>query len=233
VLNAYLDEALRTLPREFLDGLAALPLFMSARASVRAHVSAYQGETQLARSYIAAAARHLAPGRLTLTAIGGLSGTGKTTLARLVAPGLGAAPGAVILRTDEIRKRLAGVGPLDPLPREAYGKAMNAEVYGEMLALARRLLKAGRAVVLDAVFLRPDERREAEALAAEAGAGFDGVWLEGAPDLLRARLAGRTGDASEADGAVLDEQLGRDAGPIAWRTGDAADLAAVAKAMTG
>ena len=100
---------------------------------------------ELARAYLAAALRPpAAPRRPRLTAIGGLSGTGKTTLARMIAPKLGAAPGAVVLRSDEIRKRLAGVAPLERLPPSAYGAEMGEKVYAEMLALARRVLAAGR-----------------------------------------------------------------------------------------
>ena len=223
VLNAYLDEAARGFPPELWDGLAALPLMLSARASVRTHVTAYQDDPETSRRYLAAARRHLSPPLPTLTAIGGLSGTGKTTLARRVAPGLGGAPGAVVLRSDEIRKRLAGLGPLERLPQEAYTPRANAEVYDEMQRLGRRILAAGRSVVLDAVFLRPEERTAAGAVAQESSVPFRGVWLEGAPDQLRERLAARRGDASDAGPAVLDEQLGRDPGPIAWQKLDAAD----------
>jgi uncharacterized protein len=223
VLNAYLDEAARHFPERLWDGLAALPVMLSARASVRTHVTAFQDDARTACRYLEAAARFLSPSPPSLTAIGGLSGTGKTTLARSAAPSLGAAPGAVILRSDEIRKRQAGVGPLERLPPETYAPEASQRVYDEMLRLARRALGAGHAVVLDAVFLRSDERQAAEAAALAAAVPFRGVWLEGRPDDLRARLAGRTGDASDAVPATLDEQLGRDAGPIGWERVDAAD----------
>jgi aminoglycoside phosphotransferase family enzyme/predicted kinase len=231
VLNAYLDEAARSFPPALWDGLAALPLFFSARASVRAHVSAFQGDLAAARAYLAAARRHLAPAPPQLWAVGGLSGTGKTTFARAAAPGLGAAPGAVILRSDEIRKRLAGAGPLQTLPKRAYGPGTNQPVYDEMLSVARRALAAGRAVILDAVFLTPRPRAAAEALAAALSVPFQGIWLEGDPAMLRQRLAGRQGDASDADARVLAEQLTRDPGPIRWRRAEAADPAAAAARM--
>jgi aminoglycoside phosphotransferase family enzyme/predicted kinase len=223
VLNAYLDEAARSFPADLWDGLAALPLMLSARASVRTHVTAYQDDLATSRRYLSTAGRLLSPAPPTLTAIGGLSGTGKTTLARRVAPVLGAAPGAVILRSDEIRKRLAGVGPLQRLPPESYTPRSSAEVYDEMLRLARCILAAGHSVVLDAVFLSADERTAAETVARESGAPFRGVWLEGARDRLRGRLDARRGDASDAGPDVLDEQLSRDPGPIDWEKLDAAD----------
>jgi aminoglycoside phosphotransferase family enzyme/predicted kinase len=228
-LNAYLDEAARAFPSCLWDGLAALPLMLSARATVRAHVSTHQGEPIAGADYLAAAARHLAPPPPRLLAVGGLSGSGKTTLARKVAPRLGAAPGAVVLRSDEIRKRLAGVGPLERLAKDAYTPAMSERVYGEMLALARRVLAAGHSAILDAVFLRPDERRAAETLARDLSAPFEGIWLSGAPPMLTARLAARTGDASDADAQVLREQLRRDPGPMDWVVVDAGDPAAAAQ----
>ena len=230
--NAYLDEAARAFPPELWDGLAALPLFLSARASVRAHVVANEGHGDIARAYLGAAERHLAPAAPTLTAIGGLSGTGKTTLARQVAPALAPAPGAVILRTDEIRKRLLGLGPLERAPAETYTPQVSERVYGEMLGIARRVLGAGRSVVLDAVFLRPEERDAAGALAAELQAPFHGAWLQGASQTLRGRLAARSGDASDAVPATLDEQLTRDPGPIAWRAFEAEHLDRAAAALT-
>ena len=226
VLNAYLDEAARRFPAEMWDGLAALPLMLSARATVRTHVTANQDDLATARRYLDAAARFLRPTPPSLTAIGGLSGTGKTTLARRIAPKLGAAPGAVILRSDEIRKRLAGVGPLDRLGPETYTPQSSQHVYDEMWVVARRILHAGHAVVLDAVFLRSDEREADETVAREAGAPFRGVWLEAPPEELRSRLAARTGDASDAGTATLAEQLLRDPGPIGWRRSQSLDDAA-------
>jgi hypothetical protein len=223
VLNAYLDEAARTFRVELWDGLEALPLMLSARASVRAHVSANQGELGAARAYLATAASHLRPSPPSLSAIGGLSGTGKTTLARRAAPLVGAAPGAVILRTDEIRKRRAGLAPLERLPASAYGLETSAEVYAEMFALARRVLTAGHAVILDAVFLSPAGRLAAEAVAVDVGVPFQGVWLEGQAAMLRERLARRAGDASDAGPEAVDEQSARDPGPISWTRADAAD----------
>ena len=105
-LNGWLDETGRSFGAERLDALAALPLFQSVRAAVRAHVSAHSGEPGRACDYLAAAQDHLAPTAATLTAVGGLSGSGKSTLARRLAPRLGWAPGAVLLRSDEVRKRL-------------------------------------------------------------------------------------------------------------------------------
>src|SRR5690606_28902175 len=104
---------------------------------------------EAASDYLDAGLRHLSPPSPKLIAVGGLSGSGKSTFARLIAPGLGASPGAVVLRTDEIRKRLLGVGPQAPLPASVYSPAFYTQVYDALLSEARTLLAVGRAVVVD------------------------------------------------------------------------------------
>ncbi|HEY8617160.1 AAA family ATPase [Phenylobacterium sp.] len=209
VLSAYLDEAARSFPPELWDGLAALPLMLSVRAGVRAHVSAHSADVATARRYVEAGVAHLSPAPPTLVAVGGLSGSGKSTFARAVAPHIGASPGAVVLRTDEIRKRLLGVPPTHALSRDHYTPSSQGQTYDAMIRDARALLGAGRAVVLDATFLDAGLRRRVEQLARDAGVAFEGVWLDAPPDVLERRVAGRTGDASDADLAVLRGQLAR------------------------
>lgn len=216
VLSAYLDEGLRHFGAGLLDGLRALPLMMAVRAGVRAHVQAHSGDLEAASAYLEAGLRHLNPPPPRLTAVGGLSGSGKSTFARLIAPGLGASPGAVVLRTDEVRKRLLGAPPQASLPSSVYSPAFYNEVYDSLFAEARALLDAGRAVVVDATFIQPELRGRAEALAREAGVPFHGVWLEAAPEVLAQRIEGREGDASDATVATLRMQLERDVGPIDW-----------------
>jgi aminoglycoside phosphotransferase family enzyme/predicted kinase len=221
VLSAYLDEAGRSFGRPVLDGLAALPLMLSVRAGVRTHVQAHSGDEAAASAYLDAAIAHLSPPPPKLTAVGGLSGSGKSTFARLIAPGLGAAPGAVVLRNDEVRKRLMGVAPDARLPDSVYSPSFYAEVYDTVMAEARALLAAGRSVVVDATFIQPDLRRRVRDLAAEAGAPFHGVWLDAAPEILAERIEGRERDASDATVATLRMQLDRDVGPIDWVRVDA------------
>lgn len=217
LLNGYMDEAARGFGPDLWAGLAALPLMLSVRAAVRAHVSGAVGDPAAARLYLAAAQSHLAPTAPHLIAVGGLSGSGKTTFARALAPKLAGAPGAVVLRSDEIRKRLWRAAPLDRLPPEAYAQDQTPRVYQQMITTARTLLGAQRSVVLDATFLAKSERDQAETLAREAKVRFTGIWLEGKAELLKARIAARRGDASDADASVLARQLSRDLGPIAWR----------------
>ena len=197
--------------------VAGLPLWLSLRALIRAHVEAKRGGDGLA--YLDRAEALLRPVPPRLVAVGGLMGTGKTRLARALAPALGPAPGALVLRSDEIRKRLAGVLPEQRLPPSAYTPEASAAVFSELAAGARAALRAGHAVIADAAFLRPLERDAIEAAA--AGARFDGIWLAAPRAVLEARIAARTGDASDADAAVLAAAAARDAGPVAWQVLDA------------
>ena len=215
-----------------LAGLAALPLFLSILAAVRAKVSAAteagQSDPEVcarlreeARDYFLAALGYLAPTPPSLVAVGGFSGSGKSTLARRLAPSLGAAPGALHLRSDVIRKALFGVDELTRLPPKAYGSPVSVKVYREMLSRAREAITAGHAVVVDAVYDRPESRREVEALAGELGVSFTGFWLQASPALSLARAAARRKDASDATPAVVRQQMSIDPGRITWHRLDA------------
>ncbi len=207
VLNRYLD-----LSAEDEDGVALLPLLMSIRASIRAHVSAAQsatagdGKALEAVAYLELAGALMERRAVALLAIGGLSGTGKSTLARRLAADVGAAPGARIVRTDVIRKRLAGVAPETRLPPESYTRQSSAQVYAASLDLARDALRDGVSVVIDAVFADSDERRAVQALAAEMSATFVGLWLEASVSARIHRVEARTGDASDADTEIARRQ---------------------------
>jgi aminoglycoside phosphotransferase family enzyme/predicted kinase len=229
--SAYLDEAARSFPGSLWDGLAALPLMLSVRAGVRAHVAAHSSDLDQSRAYVEAAIAHLSPAPPVLAAVGGFSGSGKSSFARAVAPGLGPAPGAIVLRTDEVRKRLTGAGPVDRLDRSVYTPAFYAQVYDTLFETARRALGAGRGVVLDATFTEPALRARAAGLAAELGVPFHPAWLTAPQDVLEARVAARTGDASDADVAVLRDQIARHgADAVDWPHVDAAGSAAEAGA---
>lgn len=227
VLNRYLEET------GDYGGLAALPLFLSLRAAVRAKVSASalrlggkrEGLEEEARRYLDHALAALEPVPARLVAVGGLSGSGKTRLAVGIAPGLGPAPGAVVLRSDVLRKRLCGAADTDRLPAEGYAPAVTERVYGELYRRAAAVLAAGHAVVADAVSARPDERRRIEAVAAAAGVRFDGIWME-APLAERVeRVANRRSDASDATAEVVERQESYDLGTIGWTRLDSGRVA--------
>jgi predicted kinase len=167
-----------------------------------------------------------------LVAVGGVTGTGKTRLARALAPLFGAAPGALHLRSDEIRKRQHGVSPETRLPPAAYTPEASARVHEELFMMTRTALGAGHSVIADAMFLDPAMR---EGIAAAAGAArFDGLWLTAPAEVLEARVSARSGDASDADASVLRRVLAADPGPLSWHVLDAsADAEAAARAALG
>lgn len=182
VLNRYLSQSRSSLD---LEGLAALPLFLGVRAGVRAMVAIDRLRLKAtaerpeivakAAATLELAARLLEPPAPRLIAVGGLSGTGKSTLAAALAPQIGAVPGAVHLRSDVERKRLAGIAETERLPPEAYTAAASAEVYRILLVRAHAALAAGHSVVVDAVFARESERDAIAEVAGGLRVRFDGV----------------------------------------------------------
>ena len=228
VLNAYLDEEAST---GNLVGLAALPLFLSMRAAIRAKVEVLRARMapqkeadaarEEARAYFVLAQNFLVSAGPRLVAIGGLSGSGKSAVARAIAPFIGAFPGAVHVRSDVERKRLFGVAPSDRLPASAYAPEISDRVYAMCRKRALMALEGGRAAIVDAVHAKKEERDALAALAAENGIPFTGLWLEAPARLMRERVAARTGDVSDATAEVVDVQLGYDIGPQSFAVIDA------------
>jgi len=225
VMNRYLDEA------DDEDGFALLPFFMAVRAAVRAHVLATQVEESAnasgslraeARSYFELALKLLAPRPPRLVAIGGLSGSGKTTIAEALAADIGPPPGARIVESDRIRKALHGVPAETHLPDKAYRPEVSERVYQEMAWRAGFILSQGGSVVADAVFDRPTDRSRIRQSALDREVPFQGIWLEAAPEVLWQRVEQRSGSASDATVDILSRQLQRDAGDIGWLKLDAA-----------
>jgi predicted kinase len=220
VLNTWLIHRDARAWRDVVESLAVLPLYLLLRAEIRAKVEGRRpGGGAQAQRYLTLARDFAAPAPPRLIAVGGLSGTGKSSLGKEIAWRAGA--GGVHLRSDEIRKRLAGVEMTMRLPPAAYTQASSAQVYGTLLELATAALRAGQSVIVDAVFARESERAAAAQVARAAGATFDGLWLEAPAAILEQRVAGRVGDASDADVAVLRQQLSYDLGPIDWMRVDA------------
>jgi predicted kinase len=228
VLNRYLTETRRI---SDLDALAALPLFLSVRAAIRAKVTAARlaqatrdesRTAESARAYFDLARRFIAPAPPRLIAVGGLSGTGKSALARALAPHLPPAPGAVVLRSDVERKALFGKDELAKLPDEAYAPAVTQRLYASIIDKARRALAAGHSAIVDAVFARPHERAAAAQSAAVLGVPFRGLFLTADLATRIARVGARRGDASDAGAAVVEAQERYDLGALDWTRIDAA-----------
>jgi aminoglycoside phosphotransferase family enzyme/predicted kinase len=210
-----------------LGGLPLLPLFLACRAAVRAKTSLASAalETDAARTrdyvtrareYLALASSVLVPVPQRLLAIGGLSGSGKSTLAAAVAPHIGQPPGAIVLRSDVLRKALFHVAPDQRLGADGYTAEATREVYRALMTRAADLLAAGGSVVADATFLAAEARVQVAHVAAAATVPFTGIWLEAPAATLTERLRERRSDVSDATVQVLERQRAGDAGHVTW-----------------
>ena len=231
-------------PPDALAGLVAAPLFLSLRAAIRAKVEAAgadrlkrekRGEARaLARRYFDRAVRFLAYVPPRLVAVGGLSGTGKSALARALAPEIGRSPGALWLRSDFERKAMFKVEETARLPASAYAGDVTRDVYRRLLDKARIVLRAGQGVLVDATFATAAERQAAVGAAAEVGVAFSGLFLEAPLATRLERIASRRGDASDADAEVARRQKADALAEKGWAALDAsgglAETAALALA---
>jgi aminoglycoside phosphotransferase family enzyme/predicted kinase len=222
------------------DGVRLLALFISLRATVRAHVMAATAERTAspedaaeAKLYFELAEAMIRTGDAALIAIGGLSGTGKSTVARAVGGHFGDAPGARILRSDVLRKRLAGMAPEARLSPAFYSPFANRVVYDLLDDYARHHLSYGRFVIADAVFAGEEERLQIARAAVHAHVPFVGCWLEASEHRRLERVEKRPADASDADAGVVKLQSTRHVPePIGWHRIDAGvPLSAVSGAV--
>jgi len=228
VLNRYLAETRRV---EDLDGLATLPFFLSMRAAIRARVTAARLEriakseqasiAHAARAYFVFALHAIAPPAPRFVAVGGLSGTGKTKLARMLAPHIEPMPGAVILRSDVERKALFGLAETEKLSPDAYTDEVTARIYTTLADKARRIVAAGHSVIVDAVFARPQERVAIAEAAKSANLPLRGLFLAADTETRVARIGARAHDASDADAEIAQAQEHYDVGPLDWTPIDA------------
>jgi uncharacterized protein len=225
LFNSYLQSGWK----DNAGALRLLPLFLSMRAAIRANVLFTKcrlspGNTHDAAdatSYFDLARRHLEPARPLLIAIGGMSGTGKSVLAREAAALAPPLPGAVVLRSDVIRKEMFGVAPLTPLPSSAYAPDVTERVYRSLLDRARQIVDQGISVIIDAAFLRESERNELAVEARNMNAEFRPVFLTADLATRLSRVGSRKRDASDATAEVATGQEGYDLGGLDWPTIDA------------
>ncbi|WP_119269512.1 AAA family ATPase [Taklimakanibacter deserti] len=216
-----------------LAGLSALPLFLGLRAAIRAKVAALNAARSVtsrhaaidARLYFETAREFLQPHHPTLIAIGGRSGTGKSTLAACLAPLVGRPPGAIHLRSDIERKRQFGVAETFRLAPSAYDPQVSNRVYEALDRQAEAALRSGQSVIVDATFLSEFEANAVAEIAKRAKVNFRGIWLEAPTGLLMRRLFNRSNDASDATPKVLRRQPVAEA-PAGWACLDASNTPA-------
>ena len=222
VLNSYLFHSATD---DHYTGLSALPIYLAVRAGIRAMVDVQTAAVNNdpaelvieAQTFLHHAMSFLKPSAPQLIAIGGLSGSGKTTIARAIASQVGAFPGAVHLRSDLEHKAYSGVPPYTKLPASAYRFEVSEKIYNIMQSKARLVLAAGQAVILDAVHATPDERKMAQAVATDAGCAFAGLWLDADTALRVERVGHRGQDASGTDAQVAMRQEDMQIGDMNWQ----------------
>jgi len=212
------------------DGLRVMALFYSMRAAIRAHVGMSQAEAlndpeqarrraEEAADYLQSALLALTPSVPRLIAVGGLSGSGKSRMARELAPHVGRAGlglGARVVRSDATRKRLAGVAWNERLGAEGYSHEMTERTFSALYAEVTLALRAGHPVIADAVFANPEQRRAVTEIAKAEGVPFTGLWLEAPPGVMARRVTERKRNVSDADAEIVEMQQGYDLGEIDW-----------------
>jgi len=232
--NALFNRYLGKTPSENLDALATLPLFLSLRAAIRAKVllarigqncHAEPDVRQSARAYFGLAQRLIHPPAPTLVAIGGLSGTGKSVLARALAPHVMPQPGAVVLRSDVLRKQQFRVDETDRLPKAAYRPEITERIYETLVQRVVRILSQGPSAVVDAVFARESERAAIGDAARRLNMRFIGLFLVADLATRLSRIGLREGDASDATPEIAGLQEKYQIGAVDWTIIDASGTA--------
>jgi aminoglycoside phosphotransferase family enzyme/predicted kinase len=191
-----------------------LSLFRAHRALVRAKVAIARAlesacPPALIDAYLDCAQRALAPGRPILILMHGLSGSGKTWLARRIATVLRAAH----LRSDVERKRLGGIserGPSSGVGAGLYSTESSERVYRHLAECAADVLSGGYGVIVDATFIHRADRESVAAIGRSLGVRVLLIDCRAPESLLESRIGERLrggGDASEADLDVLHWQL--------------------------
>ncbi|MGC1393168.1 MAG: AAA family ATPase, partial [Coleofasciculaceae cyanobacterium] len=207
-LNTYIEQT-----GDWL-GLQVLPLYLSRQAYVRAKVTSFllddagvPEEAKKAAMVTAADYYKLAwsytqqrQGKLIL--MSGLSGSGKTTVARHLARKLG----AIQLRSDAVRKHIAGISLQEKGGAEIYSAEMNEKTYNRLLDLAIKIANQGWTVILDAKYDREATRTEAIAQSKQHQLPIEIIHCTAPENVLRDRLTSRTDDISDATSDLLNQQ---------------------------
>jgi aminoglycoside phosphotransferase family enzyme/predicted kinase len=188
------------------EGLQVLPLYLSRQAYVRAKVTSFllddpnipqevkQDAAQTASAYYEQAANYTKSKQGGLILMSGLSGSGKSTTAKYIARQLG----AIHLRSDAVRKHLAGIPLFAKGGNEIYTEEMTDKTYGRLLHLGIMLAQQGWQVILDAKYDRQRFRQEAIAQAIEHKLPLKIVFCTAPIEILQERLSKRTGDIADA-----------------------------------
>ncbi|MDJ0921325.1 MAG: AAA family ATPase [Henriciella sp.] len=214
LMNRYWDTA-----GEPENAHAVMPFFLALRAVVRMAVDVEAGDLPEASIYRDLASRLLTHDKPVAIAIGGLSGSGKSTIAKRLAPLLPGALGARVLRSDVIRKQAKKIERDQRLTgAEDYSLERRHDVYEAMFAKAARTFSTGASVILDATFQHSNTR---DAAGTELGAHLQGIWLDAPLALRLQRIAGRPKGVSDADETVARSQIDPERLEAGWQRIDA------------
>lgn len=199
--------------------------YMAYRAHVRAKVACLRSDrgdpeaAHAARALQAAAVAHLEAARVRLVLVGGLPGTGKTTLSRSLAERLG----ALRVSSDELRD---DVVPRGSAGGARYGAAALDAVYGEVLRRAGDALGMGEHVVLDASWLHEHRRSAARDLAQRTGALLVELRCDCPADVAEARIARRAQQGTDASEATVEVRRALASAADPWQESHRIDTAA-------
>ncbi len=198
------------------DYLAArlLPFYCSIRAYIRAKVNSFlssdpgapvalrEEAKTTAIHYYRAAWNYSQKQKPQLWIMAGLSGSGKSTVARFLSQKYG----AIHIRSDAVRKHLGGVPLQQKGGAELYTPAMTERTYGELLRLAVALLTAGQSVVLDAKYDRVNLRQQVLNAVGDLPISGRIIHIQAPVAVLQERLDNRTGDIADATADLIAQQ---------------------------
>jgi predicted kinase len=208
-LNTYLEQT------GDWEGLQLLPLYLSRQAYVRAKVTSLlldnstisdsqkQTARQTAANYYRLAWQYTQQSKGKLILMSGLSGSGKTTVAKKIA----LEENAILIRSDALRKHLAGIELNDTGTKEIYSIAMSQHTYDRLLELGIMLTRSGFSVILDAKYDRYSLRQNAISAVSVNKIPLQIIYCHAPIEILRDRLNKRRGDISDATADLLDNQL--------------------------
>lgn len=208
-LNSYLDYS------GDWEGVQVLPLYLCRQAYVRAKVNSLTSDDErisaadrnaaatAAIDYYRLAWKYTQPRSGRLLLMSGLSGSGKTTVGRYLARKLN----AIHLRSDAIRKHLAGISVETKGSSAVYSAELSEQTYDRLLSAGLTLARQGFTVILDAKYDRRSRRLEALSRAQKHQLPVEIYRCTAPAEVLRDRLARRQGDISDATPDLVDRQL--------------------------
>jgi len=200
-------------------GLSVLPFYLCYRALVRAKVDALyleqkkfteeQRRQSLAelKSYLELASGYTQPPAPKLIIMRGLSASGKSTVSQALVDVLG----AIRLRSDIERKRLFDIALTDSVSNRIdagiYSTQASQQTYAKLAVLTSEVIRAGYSVIVDATFMKHEQREPFQTLAGRMGIPYIILEITASAEVLRQRIVDRKHDVSDADPGVLEHQL--------------------------